>query len=147
MFCKKCGHQQENGEKFCPVCGTPFPKEDLATVKVQSKAKVAAKEEKLAIQFCKKCGHQQENGEKFCPVCGEPFLDPSGKPYPRGMKKDLLDVQKKVNDKASDLADKGKATAEVVGRSLSEAAHKGKQQFEQKVQPPIVRGNRPTEEY
>lgn len=27
MFCKKCGHKRENGEKFCPVCGTPFPRE------------------------------------------------------------------------------------------------------------------------
>ena len=25
MFCKKCGHERQEGEKFCPVCGTPFP--------------------------------------------------------------------------------------------------------------------------
>jgi hypothetical protein len=28
MFCKKCGHERQGGEKFCPVCGTPFPEED-----------------------------------------------------------------------------------------------------------------------
>lgn len=25
MFCKNCGHERQEGEKFCPVCGTPFP--------------------------------------------------------------------------------------------------------------------------
>lgn len=24
MYCKKCGHKQAEGEKFCPVCGEPF---------------------------------------------------------------------------------------------------------------------------
>ncbi len=24
MFCKKCGHEREKSEKFCPVCGEPF---------------------------------------------------------------------------------------------------------------------------
>ena len=28
MYCKKCGHERQAGEKFCPVCGTPFPEED-----------------------------------------------------------------------------------------------------------------------
>ncbi len=28
MFCKNCGHERQAGEKFCPVCGTPFPEED-----------------------------------------------------------------------------------------------------------------------
>ena len=28
MYCKKCGHERQAGEKFCPVCGTPFPVED-----------------------------------------------------------------------------------------------------------------------
>lgn len=28
MYCKKCGNEQETGEKFCPKCGTPFLLED-----------------------------------------------------------------------------------------------------------------------
>lgn len=28
MYCKKCGNKQEEGEKFCPKCGTPFTVED-----------------------------------------------------------------------------------------------------------------------
>lgn len=28
MYCKNCGHERQAGEKFCPVCGTPFPEED-----------------------------------------------------------------------------------------------------------------------
>lgn len=28
MFCKRCGHKRLDGEKFCPVCGMPFPDEN-----------------------------------------------------------------------------------------------------------------------
>ena len=24
MYCKKCGTEQKNGQKFCPKCGEPF---------------------------------------------------------------------------------------------------------------------------
>ena len=34
MFCKNCGREQKNGQKFCPQCGTPFPelKEKIVSV-------------------------------------------------------------------------------------------------------------------
>lgn len=49
--------------------------------------------------YCKKCGHKQAEGEKFCPVCGTPFLDPGGKPYQKGLRKDLSDTKVKAAEK------------------------------------------------
>lgn len=30
MFCEKCGMQLQNGERFCPICGTPVPSDSTA---------------------------------------------------------------------------------------------------------------------
>lgn len=32
MFCKKCGNEQKQGEKFCSRCGYPFSEEDRRTI-------------------------------------------------------------------------------------------------------------------
>jgi len=58
--------------------------------------------------FCKKCGTEQKDGQKFCPKCGEPFLDENGKPYQKGIKKDLQDAKDKLASKAEELTQQGK---------------------------------------
>ena len=58
--------------------------------------------------FCKKCGTEQKDGQKFCPRCGEPFLDENGKPYLKGIKKDMLDAKDKLTSKAEKLTQQGK---------------------------------------
>lgn len=142
MFCKKCGHKREGNEKFYLVCGTPFPDEQEKSSNEEAPIYKSCTDAMptTAIQYCKKCGHRQENGEKFCPVCGEPYLDANGKPYPRGMKKDLLNAHRRVTDKVSGMKDKSKLAADIVGKALSDAAQSGKQQFEQKVQPQMSEG-------
>jgi len=58
--------------------------------------------------YCKKCGTEQKDGQKFCPKCGEPFLDENGKPYQKGIKKDLQDAKDKLASKAEELTQQGK---------------------------------------
>ena len=58
--------------------------------------------------YCKKCGTEQQNGQKFCPKCGEPFLDENGKPYLKGIRKDVQDAKDKLVSKSEELTQKGK---------------------------------------
>ena len=58
--------------------------------------------------FCKKCGTEQKDGQKYCPKCGEPFLDENGKPYLKGIKKDIQDAKDKVASKAEEFTQHGK---------------------------------------
>lgn len=58
--------------------------------------------------YCKKCGTEQEEGQKFCPKCGEPFLDENGKPYLKGIRKDMQNAKDKLATKAEELTQKGK---------------------------------------
>lgn len=62
--------------------------------------------------YCKKCGTEQHDGQKFCPKCGEPFLDENGKPYLKGLKKDLQDAKDKLASKADELSQQGKKLVE-----------------------------------
>ena len=146
MFCKKCGHERVNGEKFCPVCGTPFPvEEDTKNENFPAKIEESpfqkdSEEQKLsepAVQFCKKCGTKQENGMKFCPVCGEPYLDENGRPYLKGRQKDIADAKEKVKSTISDLSDKGKNIADNIGEKISTATSEGQKQVKEKVLPQI----------
>lgn len=57
--------------------------------------------------FCKKCGTEQKEGQKFCPKCGEPFLDEKGKPYLKGIKKELQDAKDKMASKVDELSQQG----------------------------------------
>lgn len=63
--------------------------------------------------YCKKCGTEQHDGQKFCPKCGEPFLDENGKPYLKGIKKDIQDAKDKLASKADELTQQGKKLVEV----------------------------------
>ena len=58
--------------------------------------------------YCKKCGTEQRDGQKFCSKCGEPFLDENGKPYLKGIRKDMQDAKDKLATKAEELTQKGK---------------------------------------
>ena len=62
--------------------------------------------------FCKKCGTEQKDGQKFCPKCGEPFLDENGKPYLKGIKKELQDAKDKLASKADEITQQGKKLVE-----------------------------------
>jgi uncharacterized Zn finger protein (UPF0148 family) len=62
--------------------------------------------------FCKKCGTEQKDGQKFCPKCGEPFLDENGKPYLKGLKKEMQDAKDKLASKADELTKQGKKLVE-----------------------------------
>ena len=62
--------------------------------------------------FCKKCGTEQKDGQKYCPKCGEPFLDENGKPYLKGIRKDLQDAKDKLASKADVLTQQGKKLVE-----------------------------------
>lgn len=62
--------------------------------------------------FCKKCGTEQKDGQKYCPKCGEPFLDENGKPYLKGIRKDLQEAKDKLASKADELTQQGKKLVE-----------------------------------
>lgn len=49
--CSKCGTVLEDGQEFCPKCGTPknAPKKNV----------------------CGKCGAELQDGQEFCPKCGQ----------------------------------------------------------------------------
>ncbi len=57
MFCKKCGQELKDGQRFCGVCGT-------AVEEMQRK--------------CEKCGAELHDNENFCNQCGTPIPDVSG---------------------------------------------------------------------
>lgn len=146
MFCKKCGHERVNGEKFCPVCGTPFPvDEDTKDENFPAKNEASPLQENSevqkpsepVVQYCKKCGTKQVNGMKFCPVCGEPYLDENGKPYLKGRQKDIAEAKEKVKSTISDLSDKGKNIAGNIGEKISTATSEGQKQVKEKVMPQI----------
>lgn len=62
--------------------------------------------------YCKKCGTEQKDGQKYCPKCGEPFLDENGKPYLKGIRKDLQEAKDKLASKADELTQQGKKLVE-----------------------------------
>ena len=147
MFCKKCGHLRQAGEKFCPVCGTPFHgdgdirDEEFSTKDEFSSPQQESKEQKPSepvIQYCKKCGTKQENGMKFCPVCGEPYLDENGKPYLKGREKGISEASEKFKSTISELSDKGKSIADNIGEKISTATNEGQKQVKEKVLPQIA---------
>ena len=57
--------------------------------------------------YCKKCGTEQKEGQKFCAKCGTPYLDENGKPYARGIQKNLQNMEKSLMDTMGELADQG----------------------------------------
>lgn len=64
--------------------------------------------------YCKKCGTEQKGGQKFCPKCGEPFLDENGKPYMKGLRKEVHDVKDKLASKTEELTQMGTMASKVV---------------------------------
>lgn len=71
--------------------------------------------------FCRKCGTEQKEGQKFCPKCGEPYLDEHGRPYEKGIKKDINDARRKVVSEAEKLSQKGQELfSEKIQPQLSE---------------------------
>ena len=88
--------------------------------------------------YCRKCGTEQKDGQKYCPKCGEPFLDENGKPYLKGIRKDLQDAKDKLASKADELTQQGKKLVEEkVQPQLNELTQKGKNLVEEKVQPKL----------
>ena len=119
MFCKKCGHERTGNEKFCPVCGTPYPKvEESTTAPASSENETKVQDNSSQPQFCKKCGTKQEPGQKFCPVCGEPYLDENGKPYPKGMRKDIIETKGKILSTVDNMSEKGKDTSKKIAKKM-----------------------------
>lgn len=129
MFCKKCGTEQKNGQKFCPKCGEPFiienekpNQEGVKTEEQDIKDQLPSEIDKLSqqedelvdekVMYCKKCGTEQKNGQKFCPKCGEPYLDENGKPYLKGFRKDMQDAKEKMASKMGELTLQGKKLVE-----------------------------------
>ena len=47
--CANCGATLEEGQEFCPKCGTPKKKKNV----------------------CAKCGAELQEGQEFCPKCGQ----------------------------------------------------------------------------
>lgn len=64
--------------------------------------------------FCKKCGTEQKDGQKYCPKCGEPYLDENGKPYLKGIKKDMQDAKDELTSKVDELTQKSKKASKAV---------------------------------
>ena len=50
MICSKCGNKQNVGEKFCPICGTPFS-ESTSSIKEENKP-MTENLETIAKQNC-----------------------------------------------------------------------------------------------
>ena len=85
MYCKKCGSQIENDQRFCHICGfelTPRSEKKAEYCKMcgtlledgQSVCRVCgfgetAQSEKPKA-YCKKCGAPLEDGQSVCRVCG-----------------------------------------------------------------------------
>ena len=61
MYCKKCGNQLGNENKFCAVCGEP-------------------RGENATLMYCRKCGNQLKNEARFCAHCGEPCGENTAQP-------------------------------------------------------------------
>lgn len=135
MFCKKCGNEQKNGENFCSKCGTPFLEESVSIKETDSNGKKEEKIEASKVQYCKKCGRQQVNGQKFCLQCGTPYLDKNGKPYLKGLKKDIVETKERMNAAVDDLSQKGREFGEQLvqkGKGVRETmSQKGKELGEQ----------------
>ncbi len=89
--------------------------------------------------YCKKCGTEQKDGQKFCPKCGEPFLDENGKPYLKGIRKDVQDAKEKLTSKAGELTQQGKKLVEekkgVLTSKVDELTQQSKKLVDEKVQP------------
>ena len=75
--------------------------------------------------FCKKCGKEQKDGQKFCPRCGEPFLDENGKPYLKGLRKDMQEAKAKMASKVDDLTQRGKKLVDENGKPILRGIGKG----------------------
>lgn len=60
--CVKCGNPLEEGQDFCPKCGTPR----------NGKEKM----------YCAKCGAEMKEGQDFCPKCGQRVSDQSAVKVP-----------------------------------------------------------------
>ena len=74
MKCKKCGHANKQGAKFCDTCGTS-----------------------MVGGFCPECGHKNQAAAQFCEECGANFkgaVKKSGLPKETSKKPGLSPVLK-----------------------------------------------------
>ncbi len=89
IYCRNCGHEMKDDDRFCTQCGTPIaPKEEPPKPPVCSNcgqlfnedalfcsncgaAKDAPKQEDAPKNpTCPNCGQEVEPGAPFCPNCG-----------------------------------------------------------------------------
>jgi hypothetical protein len=68
MYCKYCGWQNNEKNKFCKHCGKVFKTSKEETFPEKEKAVKSVSEDKV---FCKYCGGQIIRGSKFCKLCGK----------------------------------------------------------------------------
>ncbi len=81
-YCRNCGHELKDGDKFCTQCGTPTVAEQQETPHREQQPPV-----------CANCHQPMEPGALFCPNCGyAPMQDQQagGTAYTEDMQKSKL---------------------------------------------------------
>ena len=100
MYCRKCGHQQKAGEKFCPVCGTPY---------------IVITPQAVAPRVCKNCGATLSPEQKFCPSCGAPYVDGAPAPVQPGYNQGAMSAAPAMQPPVAPVSGSDMAPTENVG--------------------------------
>lgn len=63
MFCKKCGTEQKEGQKFCPKCGTPYIDVKQEGVVISNKDRILEVREKIEEPVGKEQTNENQNND------------------------------------------------------------------------------------
>ncbi|MGN0498105.1 MAG: zinc-ribbon domain-containing protein [Acutalibacteraceae bacterium] len=69
-YCKNCGKQLREGNKFCMACGTPVQQYTTNSNTSVDSVETTKLSQNQSENICAVCGNAINQGLKFCPSCG-----------------------------------------------------------------------------
>ena len=112
MKCKQCGHETEEGARFCQGCGSPL------TVGSEAARPPEEPDAGPGGISCPKCGMENASGLKFCTGCGGPLVVGPEKDDTERLADELSETSREMAREAAAASARAASTAAKVGGSI-----------------------------